>query len=106
MSAGKRWTVFDRYGNEVYLTHERWHHITESVNHPEMLSCETELRDTIRSGKRKQDALNPHKYRYAKAFDTLPEYNTHVVAIVLFRFRSGDYGEILPNNYMTPLKKA
>jgi len=23
MTAGRRWTVRDRYGNEIYLTHER-----------------------------------------------------------------------------------
>ncbi len=27
MSDGIRWVVRDRYGNEIYLTHERWHHI-------------------------------------------------------------------------------
>ena len=31
-----RWTVQDRYGNTVYLTEERWQHIIEAINHPEM----------------------------------------------------------------------
>ena len=31
MSAGRRWTVRDCYGNEIYLTHERWGHITEPI---------------------------------------------------------------------------
>jgi hypothetical protein len=31
-----RWTVQDRYGNSIYLTQERWEHIVQSVNHPEM----------------------------------------------------------------------
>jgi hypothetical protein len=26
----KKWTVQDRYGNEIYLTAERWHHILEA----------------------------------------------------------------------------
>jgi len=26
----KKWTVQDRYGNTIYLTEERWHHILES----------------------------------------------------------------------------
>jgi len=26
----KKWTVRDRYGNEIYLTGERWHHILEA----------------------------------------------------------------------------
>ena len=36
MSDGKRWTILDTYGNHIYLTHERWKHITEPFNHPEM----------------------------------------------------------------------
>jgi len=49
---------------------------------------------------RKQDSLNPHKYRYVKAFEDLPEGNTHIVAIVLFRFRGSEVGEPAPNNYI------
>lgn len=30
----KKWIVQDRYGNEIYLTEERWHHILEA--RPEM----------------------------------------------------------------------
>jgi hypothetical protein len=26
---GKRWTVQDHYGYEIYLTEERWEHINE-----------------------------------------------------------------------------
>jgi len=37
MVGGRRWTVRDRYGNEIYLTQERWDHIIESTNHPEMV---------------------------------------------------------------------
>jgi len=33
---GKRWTVRDRYGYEIYLTEERWEHIIDPENHPEM----------------------------------------------------------------------
>jgi hypothetical protein len=31
-----RWMVKDRFGNNVYLTQERWEHIIESINHPEI----------------------------------------------------------------------
>ncbi len=61
MTAGQRWTVHDRYGNEIYLTQERWEHIIEDLNHPEMAEHEEQLRETIQSGMRKQDALNPRK---------------------------------------------
>ncbi|RME75251.1 MAG: hypothetical protein D6784_08290 [Chloroflexi bacterium] len=99
MPSGIRWTVTDRYGNQIYLTEERWVHITEDKNHPEMVDFEDELKDTIRTGKRKQDTLNPQKYRYSKAFDNLAGYNTHIVAIVLYRFRERA-GEIIANNYV------
>jgi hypothetical protein len=99
MTGGRRWTVRDRYGNDIYLTEERWAHIIEPMNHPEMADYEEELKETIRLGRRKQDVLNPQKYRYTQAFDNLPAYNTHIVAIVLFRFSEVD-GNIIPNNYI------
>lgn len=68
VATGKRWVVCDRYGNDVYLTHERWDHIVELLNHPEMLAYEKHLKETVESGRRKQDTLNPKKYRYVKPF--------------------------------------
>lgn len=65
-----RWTVQDRYGNRIYLTQERWEHIIESINHPEMEDYEEELKETMNTGSRKQDSLNPQKYRYSKKFAT------------------------------------
>ena len=95
-----RWTVQDRYGNKIYLTEERWLHIIEPINHPEMAYYEEHLQDTIQFGHRKQDTLNSQKYRYSKDFADLAEYNTHIVAIVLCRFREGPDGTSLPNNYI------
>ena len=39
-----RWTVHDNYGNEIYLTRERWEHIVEPNNHPEMYDFEGMLK--------------------------------------------------------------
>lgn len=100
MAAGRRWTNRDRYGNTVYLTHERWHHIIGPMNHPEMVLYEEQVKETIQSGHRRQDALNPQKYRYIKAFADLPEDNIHIVAIVLFRFSESEEGKPIPNNYI------
>ena len=36
MATGRRWVVRDRYGNDIYLTQERWEHITGAISHPEM----------------------------------------------------------------------
>ncbi len=96
----RRWTTRDRYGNEVYLTQERWQHIVEDINHPELEDYEDYLLDTIQTGRRKQDTLNPQKYRYSRSFDDLPEDNTHIVAIVLFRFSEDEQGRPIPNNYI------
>ena len=98
--SGKRWTVQDREGNPVYLTEERWQHITDSGNHPEMAEFEDHLKITIQQGRRKQEPLNPRKYRYAQTFDDLPEDFNHVVAIALFGFDMDENGETTPNNFV------
>ena len=100
MTAKRRWMARDRYGNDIYLTQERWDHIVQPLNHPEMLTYETHLKEAIQSGQRKQDLLNPQKYRYIKAFTDLAKDNTHLIAIVLFRFSEGKEGKPLPNNYI------
>ncbi len=65
-----------------------------------MLDCEEELKETLRVGKRKQDPLNPQKYRYTVPFDSLAADNTHIIVIVLFRFKEGKSGKSEPNNYV------
>ena len=100
MAVGRRWVVRDRYGNDIYLTLERWEHITGAINHPEMSTYEGHLKETVQSGKRKQDPLNPQKHRYIKPFDNLAEDNTHIIAIVLFRYSEGPDGEPVPNSYI------
>ncbi len=91
----------DRYDHAIYLTQERWEHIVDPTNHPEMTGYEEQLKETIRSGTRKQDSLNPRKYRYSQAFDGLAEDNTHVIAIVLFGFSENEARQLVPNNYIT-----
>jgi len=95
-----RWAVQDRFGNSIYLTQERWEHIIESINHPEMEEYEEELKETVRTGTRKQDSLNPQEFRYTKEFTNLPADNTHIVTIVLFGVRETDLGEIISNNFI------
>jgi len=100
MTESIRWIVKDRYGNSIYLTQERWTHIIESINHPEMADYEEELKETVQTGSRKQDSLNPQKYRYSNEFDNLPAGNTHIIAIVLFRLQESGLGEIESNNFV------
>lgn len=91
-----RWIERDRYGNEIYLTDERWEHIINPANHPEMDGYEFELRETIRLGTRKQDMLDPQKFRYTKSFDDLTASNTHLVAVVVLKMSA----ELEPNNFV------
>ena len=56
-SYGRRWTIQDRDGNPIYLTEERWQHIVEANNHPEIADYEDHLKQTIQSGRRRQEPL-------------------------------------------------
>lgn len=98
--SSKRWTVQDRYGNAVYLTQERWEHIVDATNHPEMENCEEHLKRTIQRARRRQEPLNPRKHRYSYPFDDLPEGFNHVVAIVLFGLDMDERGQVVANNFV------
>lgn len=100
MTSPIRWRIKDRYGNSIYLTQERWEHIIDPLNHPEMEDYEEGLKETVQTGTRKQDSLNPQNYRYSKEFVNLPANNTHIVAIVLFRLQESGVGEIESNNFI------
>jgi hypothetical protein len=98
--SGERWTVQDRYGNPIYLTQERWEHIIDDINHPEMVNYEDYLKTTIQKGRRRQEPLNPRKYRYHHSFDDLPDDVNHIVAIILFGFDVDGQGQTISNNYV------
>lgn len=98
--AGRRWSVQDRYGNDIYLTQERWEHIIDETNHPEIQSYEEYLKRTLRTGRRTQDSLNPYKYRYVAFYDDLPGPINTLMAIVLFGVDVDEFGHPLPNNYV------
>lgn len=98
--SGKRWTVHDRNRNPIYLTQERWNHIIDENNHPEILTYEDYVQRTLKKGRRRQEALNPRKYRYTHHFDDLPDEVNHIVVIVLFGYDIGKEGQTVPNNYV------
>jgi hypothetical protein len=99
-NSGKRWTVQDHDGNWIYLTDERWQHITDINNHPEIAEYESHLKTTLQKGRRRQEPLNPRKYRYAQPFDDLPDDFNHVVVIALFGFDVNEQGQTIPNNFV------
>jgi len=98
--SGKRWTIQDQYGHTIYLTQRQWEHIIDASNHPEMVDYEDHLRETIQFGRRRQEPLNPRKYRYSQYFDELPDDSTHIVAIVLFTFDVDEQGRAIDNNFV------
>ena len=100
MPDNKRWIVQDRYGHEIYLTVERWNHIVDPEHHPGMSGYEMQLQETIQSGRRTQDSLVPNKYYYRKAFDDLPDGNTHIIAVVLFKLNIDEAGNTIENNFI------
>ena len=93
-----KWTVKDRYGNEIYLTRERWEHIL--CYHIELSGLLDDLLDTLRKGQRVQDPLDPHKYKYRSRCDALPlDYNT-IVVVVKFSTRVQTDGGLASNNFV------
>lgn len=94
----KKETVQDRYGNTIYLTEERWNHILES--RPEMRLFLEQFLETIRTGRRKQEALIPNEYRYYKQFDELLPENNHLVVKVVFKTQLDEAGNYVPNNFV------
>jgi hypothetical protein len=94
----EKWIVHDRYGNKIYLTEERWHHILEA--RPELEPFLDKFLETIRTGNRRQDALIPNEYRYFKQFDELLPENNHIIAIVMFKTKLDDAGNYVLNNFV------
>jgi len=72
--------VWDRYGNQIELTDERWRHIV--TYHPELEEFQEEVLATIQKGTRRQDAIEPDKYKYLRKFSGLPFGYTHLIAVV------------------------
>ena len=81
------WPIFiqDRQGHTIYLTWERWQH---ALDHPGMDEGLLEsVLETLRKGRRKQDAYDPAKFKYLHKFPDLPMSYTHSVVVVKFGWR-------------------
>lgn len=76
--------VTDRYGHRIYLTDERWEHIISE--HPEMIGYDGELLETLKTGRRKQEARDLKRYRYMRSFQNLNPGNNSIVVVVKFDF--------------------
>ena len=65
--SGKRWTIQDRDGNPIYLTEERWRHIIDADNHPEIADFENHLKLALQQGRRHQEPHEPLQHPTAAA---------------------------------------
>lgn len=93
-----RWILHDRYGNQIYMTKERWEHALEK--RPWLDDYLNDVFTTIRRGRRQQDPFNRRKYKYYWPCDQLlPEFN-HIVVVVLFKEKINHAGQIIANNYV------
>ena len=88
--------VEDKYGNEIYITEERWNHVLNQ--HSEMTECWNTVLKTLRTGTRRQDRENPSKFWYSKKFKNLP-YGNAIVVITKFSFKN-QQGKRIPNNFV------
>lgn len=94
----QHWAVQDRYGNTIYFTEERWRHVLAS--RPELEPHFELFLDTVRTGKRQQDALIANEYRYVKRYPALLPENNVLVVIVVFKQRLDDAGRTVANNFV------
>lgn len=99
--SGRLWTVHDRFGNQIYLTEERWAHIIDPDNHPEVEPYFDHVIETVRLGRRRQDVYDPNGYQYYRSFPDLPEGNTHLVVCVRFRWQTGSDGTLREEKFVT-----
>ena len=92
------WELFDRYGNPIYMTNERWLHAQEK--RPWLADHLDEVLSTLRRGRREQDPLNTRKYKYYWPCHSLGTEFNHLVVVVLFGERMDGSDRIVPNNYV------
>src|SRR5712692_9668026 len=89
--------VYDKKGNPIYLTNERWQHIIEY--HEEMIGYKDHLLLTLKKGRRRQDPIDPSIYTYYRRFGDLEVGFNHVIVIVKFGMIILD-GKEAPNNFV------
>lgn len=94
-----KWSVHDNDGREIYLTEERWEHITNG--HSELRKHLEDVLNAIRRGKRRQQPQDPQTYVYRLRCETLrPPFNG-ILVVVAFRFESqGNNGNVSQNNFV------
>lgn len=101
MTSGKAWTQTDRYGNSIYLTWERWAHIVDPDNHPEVEPYFDLIKETVQEGRRRQDKYDPNAYQYYHSYSGLPGQSTHLIVCVRYRWPANPDGTIREEKFVT-----
>jgi hypothetical protein len=94
----QKWFVHDREGREIYLTEEQWEHIIS--RHGELRNHLSDVLNTVKEGKRKQQPQDPQAYVYRLPCDTLRYPFNGIIVVVAFRFVQADGKEMTPNNFI------
>ena len=94
-----RWTVRDRYGNEIYMTEERWRHIVSK--HEELAGHLDDVLRTIKKGRRRQERRDPQRYRYRHFCHDLHYGNNRITVVVVFSYQTQPDGTTRPNNFVS-----
>jgi hypothetical protein len=80
--------IQDDDGRTIYLTYERWEHALEHVGmHAGLLD---EVLRTVQRGHRRQDRLDPAKFKYTRSVEGLPRGYTHIEVVVKFGVTPAD----------------
>ena len=95
----ERWTVRDRYGNEIYMTSERWQHIISK--HHDLIGHLDAVLNTLKKGKRRQERRDAQRYRYRYRCFILPNDNNRITVTVVFSYNEREGGITTPNNFVT-----
>lgn len=90
--------IKDKNGNEIYITDERWEHIYE--RHPEIKGYENLVIKTVQSGKRKQQDIDPDRFKYYAFYEGLPNGNTQIIVVIKFGQKEDEYRKERPNNFI------
>jgi hypothetical protein len=93
-----KWVVFDRYGNQIYLTQERWNYILRY--HSQLDGLLDEVIDTLHKGRRHQQPEDPNRYKYYQYCIALPPDDNTIVVVVKFATQIRSDGTYVANNFV------
>jgi len=68
--------------------------------YPEIIGYEKHVLKTLRSGRRRQQPLEPDVFKYSRFYDDLPENHTQIIVVVKFGQKIDGQGQEEQNNFV------